>query len=364
MLDDATGKMTWVVNQCLSTVLGCLCASSSRASISGSEKSEETPPATATAARSPGGMYTMRLQLQADITMIGVATSGQIYKLDDDVVLKSGRIFEPPPRSASSQDHWFYASETIFHANLMKNEQFVMRLLQQHPHPNIVEVIDADHPEGVYLRRYVSMADLDRLVTPVTRIQWYSDIARALEHLHGLGIAHSDLRRENVVFDDIRGDHARLCDFSAAAPFGGANIVLPDQRVPAHGLEPELSDSTDRFALATLIFQLEHRARPGFGVGPDGALVLPDVSTKHAGLDRVIRKAWLGQYSDTGQMRSEIEESRRVEVNNVRRVVGKARRLSRVELQERVWEWREKREKQLGRFASMSCSYYTVLIRH
>ncbi|GES64955.1 serine/threonine protein kinase [Aspergillus terreus] len=266
----------------------------------------------------------------------------QIYKVDNDIVLKTGRIFEPPTANASSQERWFYASETIFQSNLMKNEKFVMRLLHQHPHPNLVEVIDADHPEGIYLRNYRRMWELDG-AAPASRLQWYRDITDALAHLHKLGIAHADLRMENMVFD-ARGC-AILCEFSASTPVGEPNHVFPDQPVPINGVAPTISDATDRFAMGTLIFQMEHGVKPGFEVGVGGSLVLPEVRTGHSGLDSVIRKAWSGQYSNTEEMLEQIES---LKCGGRQPWDLHSKGPSRELLEERVLRWRECRMKQFG----------------
>ncbi|KAF9886531.1 hypothetical protein FE257_011302 [Aspergillus nanangensis] len=225
----------------------------------------------------------MHLYPQTELEVIGSSASGQIYQVDDSIALKSGRIFTPPPSSASSQDQWFYASETLFHANLIKNEQFILQLLQQHPHPNIIDIIDAHHPEGIYFRRHLSRSELSIPPTTTTttsptsktkhhtqRIHWYRDITNALLHLHRLHIAHSDLRIDNVLFD-ARGS-AYLYDFSSSAPFGEDphHTVVSDTLVSAHGLSTTtISDATDRFAMGTLIFHMEHGAKPCFAVDPE-----------------------------------------------------------------------------------------------
>lgn len=57
-----------------------------------------------------------------------------VYKIDEHIVLKTSRVYEPLTSDASPRDHWFYASETLFHFNLMKDKRTVFRLLEQRPH--------------------------------------------------------------------------------------------------------------------------------------------------------------------------------------------------------------------------------------
>ena len=179
--------------------------------------------------------FNIRLQPQFDLGVAGVGAASQVYKVDDDVVLKARRVFEPPTSDASSRDQWFYASESLFHFNLLEDERTVMRLLQQRPHSNIVEAINTDHDEGIYLRRHLPLSEL-KVPVQQGRILWYQDITRALVHIHKLGIAHTDLRIDNILFDQY--SHAFLCDFSAASPFGHSNPACPTPgfSVPINGL--------------------------------------------------------------------------------------------------------------------------------
>jgi serine/threonine protein kinase len=238
-----------------------------------------------------------------------------------------------------------YASETLFHFNLMRDERTVLRLLEHRPHPNIVEAIDIDRPEGIYLRKYLQLSQLDPPTQPA-RILWYQDIIRALQHIHDLGIAHSDVRMDNVLFDH-RG-HAWLCDFSASSPFGHPNPALPhpDLPVPINGLSEAVSDATDRFAVASLIFQMELGTKPEFSVDDDGALVLPQVQTGLNRLDTMIQEAWLGKYNSTALM---LKDADSLTSNISRDISGKnPRSLSRESFQECIRQWRDHRERKFG----------------
>ncbi|KAJ6167079.1 hypothetical protein N7470_002526 [Penicillium chermesinum] len=152
-----------------------------------------------------------------------------IYEVDDDVVLKTSWLFEQPGSSASNGDRWHYVSDTLFHSNLLQNERHVLRVLQQRPHIHIMEAIDVDQPEGIYLRRCRSLSK-NEIPPQLHRIRWYRELADALCHLHSFGIAHADIRFENILFD--HQDAAILCDFSAASSFGQANSVFPDIPLP------------------------------------------------------------------------------------------------------------------------------------
>jgi serine/threonine protein kinase len=234
---------------------------------------------------------------QTDLEPVGVGAAGVVYNVDDHVVLKTCHVVGPPPTNAPPLEQWHYASEALFHSNTMQYERTVFRLLEQRPHSNIVEAIDTDRAEGIYLRKYLPIDKLEETPAQPGRILWYQDIIRALVHIHSLGIAHSDLRIDNILCD--RQGHALLCDFSASSPFGRVNPVSPHSAnpVPINGLSKVVSDATDRFAIGSLIFRIETGAKPELSISDDGAIVLPQIQTGHDGIDTMIRKAWLWQYS-------------------------------------------------------------------
>lgn len=173
-----------------------------------------------------------------------------------------------------------------------------MQLLQARPHPHIIEPIDIDQSERIYLRKYRHQA-ANMLSAQSQRIKLYHDIVDALRHLHSFGIVHADIRIDNILFDD--DGSAILCDFSAASPCGQPNPAFPDLSLPINGPSPTLSEAPDMFAMASLIFQMEHGAAPELSL-ENGTLVLPEIRSGNQGIDEVIRKAWLGSYSNTSEM--------------------------------------------------------------
>lgn len=55
------------------------------------------------------------------------------------------------------------------------------------------------------------------------------------------------------------------------------------------------------FALASLMFQMEHGITPDLSL-ENGRLALPDLKSGNEGFDEVIQMAWLGNYSRTSDM--------------------------------------------------------------
>ncbi|KAH8429050.1 uncharacterized protein LDX57_006721 [Aspergillus melleus] len=290
----------------------------------------------------------LTVQHQTGLDIIGVGAAGQVYNVDEDIVLKTCRIYEPPSEQATPRALWDYASETIFHFGLLKDERAILRLLAERPHPNIIEVIDVDQPEGIYLRKYRPLSAIQP-ASQSDRILWYRDLIRALLHLHTLGVTHSDIRTDNVLFD--ANGHAVLSDFGASCPFGYPNPSLP---VLMNGPSETVSDATDRFAMASMIYELETGGRPEI-VSADaaGGLILPVVQTGNRHLDSLIEKAWQGRFNSTAAMLQHVESVNDDYGDDGEKDGGDHRqadvdRASRSKLRERIISWRTNRVAQYG----------------
>lgn len=246
------------------------------------------------------------LALQDGLKVIGGGAAAIVYEVNEDVVLKACRTYQSPSSDASHRDWWIFADSTLFSLHLSRKEKDFLRLLEKQPHPNIAEAISVDEDEGIYLRRYLPLSQVE-LPTLQGRVSWYRDFLHGLNHLHGLGICHSDLRPDNILLSRGRHPHALLCDFSGASAFGELNASPFEGEVPRTGLARTVSDATDRFALAYLIFEMETGSKPALAAVPDGTLSLPLVCTGHSGLDCMILKAWWGQYASTSDMLADAE---------------------------------------------------------
>lgn len=287
--------------------------------------------------------YVRRLQLQHDLSLVGVGAACLVYNVSDQVVLKACRVFEQPGDDAPEIHRQKYASDTLFHRDVLENERFVLRLLQKKPHSHIVEAIDTDHPEGFYLRKYKPLSANTGSTQP-TRIEWYYSLTDALRHLHSFGILHNDIRMDNILLD--HRDLPVLCDFSVACLPGRRNFVSPNRPLPINGPSPTLSQASDMFALASLVFDMEHQSssRPYF---QNGSLVLPKIESGHQGLDKVIRNSWFGKYIHTSEMLQDLKEI----VATVDDTAEHALPLpeSRLACHEQIRHWRQDRENKFGK---------------
>lgn len=252
--------------------------------------------------------YTITIQQQQGLNIIGVGAAGQVYEIDENIVLKSGRVYKPPEDNASGLDMWRYASDSIFHFELIEQERTIYKLLQSNPHPNLAEPVDTSYAEGIYLRRYKDAQKPNR-ATRAQRISLYLDLLRGLNHLHQLKIAHSDLRFENILFNSV--GQAVICDFSASASFGAPNPAAPSpgnpNPIPINGPADHVSDATDRFSLASLMFFYEVGTKPLLFVREDGSLLLPQFTVPDTDIGSIITRAWKGEFASTTDMLQHVQ---------------------------------------------------------
>ena len=249
----------------------------------------------------------MLCQIQEDIDRLDGGGSAFIYAVNDDIVLKSPVTFAIPEDSSQSSQYE-YALCTVCHHDDIQNERAIFSLLANAPHSNIVQAVFLEHPEGIYLRRHEPLAKRLQNKRPAAlmRITWYRDMLRALVHLHQFEIAHADVRLDNFLCH--HDGTAVLCDFTCSRYFGQDNpsAIHSSKSVGLNGLSQIVSDSTDRFALASVVFEIETGAKPDL-IAVDGTLHISTMKTGNENLDLIIEKAWMMRYTSTIEMLGDVE---------------------------------------------------------
>jgi serine/threonine protein kinase len=148
------------------------------------------------------------------------------------------------------------------------------RFMAASAHPNVVSIHDCGQV-GAQVYLVMEHVDGNSLRDRMTGQPWPLDvalsvanqIAAAVEHIHGCGLLHLDLKPENVLFD--AGGTVKVTDFGLArstregrrpppCPWGSAEYCPPEQR---HGLG--VDERTDLFALASISYELLTGRLPG-----------------------------------------------------------------------------------------------------
>ena len=257
----------------------------------------------------PQVYFTAAARLQEDIQRLDVGASGDIYAITDEIVLKIPLTFYPLPEDASIYDRYVCDEFTIFHHDDIRHERDILHIIKAAPHPNIIQPIALEYIEGLYLPRYQPLQSIlaNESTVEVTRKCMYRDMLRALAHLHELKVAHADVRVPNILGKE--GGPTVLCDFTCSRHFGDENPSLtgPSEPLGVNGPYSHVSDITDRFALGSVIYEIETGSRPALYV--DGSnLKVPCVQTGDTRLDVIIRKAWFNEYATTLDMLQAMED--------------------------------------------------------
>jgi serine/threonine-protein kinase len=203
-------------------------------------------------------------------------------------------------------------------------------------HENILEIFDysgPDSPESFIVTEFIHGTTLKTflgdhpLPFPELAEMIASEVARALEHAHSLGVIHRDIKPENVM---IRNDGlVKLMDFGIAQivdkermTVTGQLLGSPAYMAPEHVEGRPLDFRTDVFAVGILLYQLATGQLPFRGKNPHEVLkriaeckfVAPEMVNPRIGarLARVITKALQrepgARYPDVAPMRAELIE--------------------------------------------------------
>ena len=190
---------------------------------------------------------------------LGAGGQGEVWRANDpkrgaDIALK---ILRPSP--GRSADAW---------QALMHEHDSASRL----DHPHILKVYPPEREDGTFLlpMEYAGGGDLRRLrggsylsIVPVL-----IEVAQALEHAHGRGVIHRDLKPGNVLFD-ARG-RVKLADFgvSGRAPDPGTDALIrglsPFTASPEQLRGEPPSPADDIYGLGALAYELLSRYPPHY----------------------------------------------------------------------------------------------------
>jgi ATP/maltotriose-dependent transcriptional regulator MalT len=164
-------------------------------------------------------------------------------------------------------------------------ERFVReaRAVAQLNHPNILPVIDFGQDGDItfIVMKLVSGGTLkDRLGLPMDPIEiarTVEQIAAALDHAHGRGILHRDVKPSNVLIDE--GDWIQLADFGLAKMMvgdgtltgSGAVLGTPSYMAPEQGMGTTVDHRADIYSLGVILYEMVTGQLPFYG---DNSMVI------------------------------------------------------------------------------------------
>jgi serine/threonine protein kinase len=139
------------------------------------------------------------------------------------------------------------------------------RLVRKVQHPHVVPVYGFESgPHGsAVVSRYMRGGDAGRLrgATPLAVVRLGREVAKALDHLHRLGVVHRDVKPTNVLLDEQ--GHAHITDLGIAAVTGpedggvvihggGSRGTMSPQQRAGEAAQP----GDDVYALGVLLYEL------------------------------------------------------------------------------------------------------------
>jgi serine/threonine protein kinase len=135
-------------------------------------------------------------------------------------------------------------------------------------HPNILPIYDFGHEGGLsyIVMKYAPGGTIEKLMgkpmAPEEAAHFVSQIAAALDHAHGHGVLHRDVKPGNVLLDE--GDWVLLADFGLAKLMAadtqltasGVGVGTPAYMSPEQGQGMEVDARTDIYSLGALLYEM------------------------------------------------------------------------------------------------------------
>ncbi|HEX4951941.1 MAG TPA: protein kinase [Thermoanaerobaculia bacterium] len=177
-------------------------------------------------------------------------------------------------RARDTQLDRFVAVKVVL-PHLASQEELARRFLREArlaaslEHPHILPVYDFGEQDGTpfLVMPWVDGGSVEERMgaRPIEReraLAWLREIAAALDHAHGAGVLHRDVKPSNVLLD--RHDRALLADFGIAFAAGAATrltragtvLGTPEYMAPELVEGEPASAASDLYALAVLAWEL------------------------------------------------------------------------------------------------------------
>jgi serine/threonine-protein kinase len=179
--------------------------------------------------------------------------------------LLPGYAFDPEPLNTSNMSQVYLATDTRLHhrkvavkiiadylaVHPVYRKRFLreIQLMASLEHPNIMYVITAAAEDGELLYFVMPRAERDlKALLAEGRLDLsktadaITQTARALDHAHGRGVVHRDVKPGNILFGPE--GHVYLCDFGVAKEHYGEDLTTAGESIGTRGYTaPEVFDA-------------------------------------------------------------------------------------------------------------------------
>ena len=206
----------------------------------------------------------------------------------------------------------------ILKDELSKDEEFRNRFhgesqaVAKLNHPNIMSVHDVSTHEGTdyIVMELIDGITLKQYMEKKGTLNWKEtlhfamQIAKALEHAHGQGIVHRDIKPHNVMV--LKNGSAKVTDFGIARLMSQSNTLTKEALGSVHYISPEqakggrVDNRSDLYSLGVVMYEMMTGRAPYDGDSPvavaiqhiNGGAVMPSVLNPNipGGLEQIIMK--------------------------------------------------------------------------
>ena len=179
-------------------------------------------------------------------------------------------------------------------------------------HPNIMSVHDVSTHEGTdyIVMELIDGITLKQYMEKKGTLNWKEtlhfamQIAKALEHAHGQGIVHRDIKPHNVMV--LKNGSAKVTDFGIARLMSQSNTLTKEALGSVHYISPEqakggrVDNRSDLYSLGVVMYEMMTGRAPYDGDSPvavaiqhiNGGATMPSVLNPNipGGLEQIIMK--------------------------------------------------------------------------
>ena len=228
-----------------------------------------------------------------------------------------------------------YLEDEDFRRRFQAESQAVAML----SHPNIVSVYDvstsismeADYIvmeliEGITLKQYMEKKGV---LNWKETLHFAMQIAKALEHAHGRGVVHRDIKPHNVMV--LKNGSVKVTDFGIARLMSKGDTLTKEALGSVHYISPEqakggrVDNRSDIYSLGVVMYEMMSGRPPYEGESPvavaiqhiNGGAILPSTLNPNipGGMEQIIMKAMAHElkdrYDTTTQMLADMDEFRK-----------------------------------------------------